>query len=80
MIDPGQMPEWLKDIGGWGVVLLIVRWMMTRIDALIASSESNMKAAIQEFKDFRVQEQLQHSKIEDSQQEILEAIRRYYSA
>lgn len=68
----------LKDIGGWAVVLLIVRWMMTRIDNLIASSEANMKAAIEEFREFRVQETKEHAALQHSQTEILEGMRRLH--
>ncbi len=70
-----ELPAWIRDVGGWGVVLLIVRWMMTRIDTLIASSEGNMRAAITEFREFRLQEQRQHEAIEESQQEILDRLR-----
>lgn len=31
------MPDWIERLGGWGAVLLIVRWMMSRQDRLIDS-------------------------------------------
>lgn len=65
----------LQDFGGWAVVLVVVRWMMVRIDSLIALSDTNMKAAIQEFKEFRLQEQRQHETLEEGQAEILSSIR-----
>lgn len=68
----------LKDIGGWAVVLLIVRWMMSRIDKLIASSDSNMRAAIDEFREFRVQETKEQAALQRSQIEILESVRRLH--
>jgi hypothetical protein len=69
---PNELPNWLTDVGGWGVVLLIVRWMMMRIDKLIAASDVNMTAAIAEFRAFRLQELEQHASLEEGQQRILD--------
>lgn len=71
---PQELPSWFVDLGGWGVVLLIVRWMMTRIDKLIAASDANMVAAISEFRAFRMQEQEQHAALEEGQRRILDQL------
>lgn len=65
----------LKDLGGWAVVLATVVWMRNLIEKLIASSDSNMKAAIAEFREFRLQEERQHRTLEEGQEEILSSIR-----
>ena len=35
--------DWVERFGGWGVVILIVRWMMTRIDRMIDNFELALK-------------------------------------
>lgn len=31
--------EWVERLGGWGALLLIVRWMLTRLDATLRAVE-----------------------------------------
>ena len=58
--------QWVERIGGWAVVLLIVRWMMARMDrqgdhveALIAQ----FSEAIKVFRDGQMEEERVHSRI-----------------
>jgi hypothetical protein len=67
-------PALLQDVGGWAVVVLVVRWMMTRMDADRASSNRHFEALITEFKEWRVQEAEQHRSLERTQAEILSRI------
>lgn len=64
----------LRELGGWAVVLIIVRWMMTRIDAQIASSDRQIMAMLHEFKEWRDQDALQHRNLEEGLHTILKAI------
>jgi hypothetical protein len=32
MEGSANIMEWVERLGGWGVLVLIVRWMMTRLD------------------------------------------------
>lgn len=66
----------VRELGGWAVVLIIVRWMMTRIDAQIASSDRQTTAIVCEFKAWRDQEAEQHRALEEGQRQILKAITR----
>lgn len=58
------------DVTGWGVVILVMRWMMTRMDRLIDTSNENMKSVIAEFRAFREQELEQHSRLEDQHERM----------
>lgn len=62
--------EWVERLGGWGVVLLIVRWMMTRIDKMI----EGWSAALEQFARFEKSEEELHQRIVSTQYEILKSI------
>jgi len=35
-MDGERIMEWVERLGGWGVVILVVRWLLSRTDRLIA--------------------------------------------
>ena len=61
----------LKDFGGWAAVLLIVRWMMSRMDRLIDS----MQVSISTFQKFQENEEKTHADLIETQREILEQVK-----
>jgi len=53
--------EWVERLGGWGALLVIVRWMLTRLDATLESVQytqaqivramANMERSLEEIAD-----------------------------
>lgn len=58
--------EWIERLGGWAAILLVVRWMMTRLDKLIDS----FQGAIEVFREFEYEERKTHDVILKSQEQI----------
>lgn len=70
--------EWIERLGGWAAVLVVVRWMMSRIDRMIDNQDRSvaaMKAAIDAFQGFQSSEEETHARLIETQREILEQIR-----
>lgn len=61
-----ELFTWVERLGGWGVVLLVVRWMMTRIDKLI----TNLETAIKSFQAFEAAEEAVHTQVVDNQKKL----------
>jgi len=68
MPDEVNALQWVERLGGWAVVLIIVRWMMTRIDSLI----NGFTSALESFRTFETEERQMHSKILETQDTIIQ--------
>ena len=65
-----KVPEvliWIERLGGWAVVLLIVKWMMARIDSLITGFDG----ALDVFREFQVEEREMHQELVRTQEKII---------
>lgn len=51
--------DWVERFGGWGVVILVVRWMMTRMDRMI----DNFEEALEKFGKHEVEETVNRSQV-----------------
>jgi hypothetical protein len=76
--EPITLLDWIERLGGWGVVLLVVRWMMSRIDAdrrehreTTRELVGSMQAALDQFARFESEEHDTHDRIVATQREIL---------
>lgn len=58
--------EWVERLGGWAVVLIVVRWMMSRSDQTV----DGMADAIARFRSFEDEEKDVHHKITSTQDTI----------
>jgi hypothetical protein len=70
--DINDMGAWIERLGGWAVVLIIVRWMMSRIDRLL---EGFLKA-LDQFQIFENEERRTHRAIVETQERILAELQR----
>ena len=68
MEDPPTVLAWVERLGGWAVVLLIVRWMMSRIDKLI----EGFSGALKNFQEFEIEERRMHGNIIETQDRIIQ--------
>lgn len=62
----GDAMDWIERLGGWGVVLLVVRWMMSRMDRMIDNLQSTASAFVefrQEFHQYRQDDERVHGQI-----------------
>lgn len=70
---------WVERLGGWAVVLVVVRWMMSRIDRTISGLEKSVATFSEALATFREYEQAEveaHREIASSQQRILDELKR----
>ena len=63
--------QWVERLGGWGAILLIVRWMMARLDKMIDSFQS----AVVTFGDYEAEGRAAHNVIIEQQKRILDSIK-----
>jgi hypothetical protein len=54
-----EILDWVERLGGWGVLVLVVRWMMTRQDRTITALER----AVTQFERFERDEEKMHAEI-----------------
>ena len=70
--------EWVERLGGWAAVLVVVRWMMSRIDRMIDNQDRSvegLKSAIDSFQRFQSVEEETHARLIETQREILDQIK-----
>ena len=67
---------WVERLGGWGVVLLIVKWMMRHMDRL----GDELRAAVAAFTAFREEESRAHEIIRRTQIDILDEIKQIHAS
>jgi hypothetical protein len=60
--------DWVERLGGWAAILLVVRWMMTRLDKLIDSFQETIAT----FRTFEAEERKTHEAIMESQKAIID--------
>lgn len=68
---PTDVLDWVERLGGWAVVLIIVRWMMSRIDTMI----EGWQRALDQFARFEEHEESVHKEIVQTQRDILTELR-----
>jgi hypothetical protein len=71
MHEAADLMQWVERLGGWAVVLLVVRWMMMRMDRMIDGWET----VVTGFNAFQSTERDHHSEMLRTQRDILAAIR-----
>lgn len=60
---------WVKDLGGWGALLLVVWWMMRRSDArdkMLQAAFEKLGTAVDTFSDVERNNRCDHEKILDT--------------
>lgn len=70
--------EWVERLGGWGVVLLVVRWMMSRHDKMTeALTDSNraLTDSVAAYGEFQRTNDDAHRQIVHTLEEIRDAVR-----
>ena len=68
-----EVLEWIERFGGWVVVLVIVRWMMSRMDRQAGQVDAlivEFKKAIDVFRGLQMEEDRVHAKITSSLDDI----------
>lgn len=69
---------WIERLGGWAAVLVVVRWMMSRLDRMIDNQDRSvtaMQSAIATFENFQTIEAEAHGRLIETQKEILDQLR-----
>jgi hypothetical protein len=77
-MDNSELIPWIERLGGWGVVILVVRWQMTRMDRMLDGldkSVSMFAESLSTFQEFERESRRVHDIIVSTQREILEAIK-----
>jgi hypothetical protein len=65
--------EWIERLGGWAVVLVIVRWMMQRIDQGQKDAREDralFREALDAFKSYQASEDRVHADINASLERV----------
>jgi hypothetical protein len=78
MDDPADIMEWVERLGGWGVVVWVVWRMMRSNERMIEAGEEDrrvFRAAVDEFRKYRSEDDRAHRDIIDTQKNIIEAMR-----
>lgn len=85
LVEPSAATEvatWVERFAGWGVVLLIVKWMMARADRQNDQTDklvSSLQAAVAHFDKFQRQEDEVHHALIRTQEKILSELERIHA-
>jgi len=72
MDDPTKWFMWVERLGGWGVVLLIVKWFMASTDRQVKALER----AVSTFSEYQTEYRASHDRINSAHAAIQMSLQR----